>query len=110
MDIPLTRDPCSICQKPLETPSEIQLHEKTDLLFHHYHDECVVDWLKVHASCPVCLNAISREKVDEIIKDYPSSLCSRVTKNCARYTRKILLAGVSIGVVSVIIYVGVEYS
>lgn len=107
--IPMTNGPCSICQKPLENPSTIQFHDE-ERPFHLFHDACIVEWLKTHKSCPVCIDAISQEKTNEIIKNHPSSLCSRVTKSCARHTRRFIATVVIIGSIGVLIYAAAEYS
>ncbi|XP_045216279.2 E3 ubiquitin-protein ligase RNF115-like [Mercenaria mercenaria] len=54
---------CSVCM------DDFRVDEKVNKLpcDHHYHIECIVTWLKMHGTCPVCRKDLSGE--DTSLKD-----------------------------------------
>ena len=58
--------PCSICcEEPKENDKITTLPCK-----HHYHENCVKKWLKMHNSCPICRKKIWSYSVFYMFKNY----------------------------------------
>ncbi|XP_069137312.1 E3 ubiquitin-protein ligase RNF115-like isoform X2 [Argopecten irradians] len=71
---------CSICMEDLKLNEEV----KKLPCDHHYHRECIVPWLEMHGTCPVCRKDLNG--VDASLKDdYPTpvDLMDSVTPDSA---------------------------
>jgi len=58
--IEITKGSCSVCQE--EYISEIKALELP--CKHHFHSECLLPWLKLHNSCPICRHELITEDED----------------------------------------------
>jgi hypothetical protein len=53
------KEECVICLDDVETEwRELECH-------HHYHKQCIEDWIAISAKCPMCMKSIKDNKVDE---------------------------------------------
>eukprot|EP00041_Stephanoeca_diplocostata_P006600 m.89581 g.89581 ORF g.89581 m.89581 type:complete len:234 (+) comp16445_c0_seq1:200-901(+) len=43
-------EPCPVCQEPIAARQSVQRLGCS----HFFHPDCIVPWLKIHATCPVC--------------------------------------------------------
>ncbi|XP_048583731.1 E3 ubiquitin-protein ligase RNF115 [Nematostella vectensis] len=53
-----SRTECAVCQE------QLKLHEEVLMLpcNHHYHKDCIIPWLKMHDSCPICRLSLSKNQ------------------------------------------------
>ncbi len=53
------KEECVICLDDAEIEwRELECH-------HHYHKQCIEDWIAISAKCPMCMKSIKDNKVDE---------------------------------------------
>ncbi|XP_054160461.1 E3 ubiquitin-protein ligase RNF115-like [Oppia nitens] len=49
---------CTVCMEDYKLGEKVRLLECS----HRYHDECIVPWLKMHATCPVCRKELATSR------------------------------------------------
>lgn len=53
---------CSICMETIEMDQKIINLPKCT---HHYHEDCLKEWLKYNGNCPICRNSVQKQLFTE---------------------------------------------
>ena len=55
-----SNDMCSICQENMDGDPDVVAHDGSHGERHPYHKECILEWMNVQATCPLCRVGLDR--------------------------------------------------